>query len=150
MWFKANKTEGTQVIYDEGGANNGLAIHIYEGELEAAGTFRFLHRFPFGSSGGTNIYSTFSCADGAWYHAAIVKTPDTMTLYLNGMPAGSAANTTQFDKALGRLTIGVLKHDSLQRYFLGAIDDVRLYNRVLSAAEVAGLAGVTVPYDKPF
>jgi len=147
MWFRVDGGTGQRdilSIYDSAG---GFGISA---EIGSDGTFRFLHRFPLGSSGGTNIYSTFSCADGAWYHAAIVKTPDTMTLYLNGMPAGSAANTTQFDKALARLTIGVLKHDSLQRYFLGAIDDVRLYNRVLSAAEVAGLAGVTVPYDKPF
>jgi len=147
MWFRVDGGTGQRdilSIYDSAG---GFGISA---EIGSDGTFRFLHRFPFGSSGGTNIYSTFSCADGTWYHAAIVKSPDTMTLYLNGMPAGSATNTTQFDKALARLTIGVLKHDNLQRYFLGAIDDVRLYNRVLSAAEIAALAGVTVPFDKPF
>ncbi|MHC4541300.1 MAG: hypothetical protein ACYS74_16230 [Planctomycetota bacterium] len=30
------------------------------------------------------------------------------------------------------------------------IDDVRIYNRVLTPAEIAWLAGRTEPFDKPF
>jgi hypothetical protein len=36
------------------------------------------------------------------------------------------------------------------RYFFGAIDEVRLYDRVLSQDEIAGLAARTEPFDKPF
>ena len=36
------------------------------------------------------------------------------------------------------------------RYFRGAIDDVRVYDRALSAEEVAGLAGLTVARHKSF
>ena len=32
----------------------------------------------------------------------------------------------------------------------GLIDDVRIYDRAMPAEEVAGLAGKTLPYDKPF
>lgn len=39
-------------------------------------------------------------------------------------------------------------HDD--RYFQGLIDDVRIYDRALSPAEVAGLAGKTIPYDVSF
>lgn len=147
LWFRVTGGAGQRNIlslYDSTGGH-GIAA-----EVGSDGAFRFLHRFPFGTTGGTNIYSTFSCADGTWYHAALVKAPDTMTLYLNGMPAASAPNATQFDKALARLTIGVLKHNDLSRFFPGAIDDVRLYNRVLSAGELAALAGLTMPFDKPF
>jgi len=35
-------------------------------------------------------------------------------------------------------------------YFDGMIDEVKVYNRVLSAAEAAGAAGLTLPIDKPF
>ena len=34
--------------------------------------------------------------------------------------------------------------------FRGLIDDVRLYNRPLSLAEIAALAGRTAPVYKPF
>ena len=147
VWFRVTGGTGPRdllSLYDSAGGH-GIAA-----EVGSDGAFRFLHRFPFGTTGGTNIYSTFSCADGTWYHAALVKAPDTLTLYLNGMPAGSVPDTTRFDKALARLTIGVLKHNDLARFFPGALDDVRLYNRVLSAGEIAALAGLTEPFDKPF
>jgi len=36
------------------------------------------------------------------------------------------------------------------RFFLGAIDDVRIYDRALTPEEIAWLAGRTEPFDKPF
>ena len=36
------------------------------------------------------------------------------------------------------------------RYFIGQIDEVRIYDRVLSPAEIAGLAGRTADIHKPF
>jgi hypothetical protein len=33
---------------------------------------------------------------------------------------------------------------------MGLIDDVRIYDYALSPAEIAGLAGVTKPFDEPF
>jgi hypothetical protein len=36
------------------------------------------------------------------------------------------------------------------QFYEGQIDDVRVYDRTLSLAEVAALAGRTLPFDKPF
>jgi len=36
------------------------------------------------------------------------------------------------------------------RYFMGLIDDVRIYDRVLSPEEISWLAGRRQPFDKPF
>jgi len=36
------------------------------------------------------------------------------------------------------------------RFFMGLIDDVRIYDRVLSPEEISWLAGRTQPFDKPF
>jgi hypothetical protein len=35
-------------------------------------------------------------------------------------------------------------------FFPGSLDDVRIYNRALSDAEIGGLAGRTKPMQKPF
>lgn len=35
-------------------------------------------------------------------------------------------------------------------YFDGAVDDLRVYNRVLTPEEIAWLGGSTTAYDKPF
>ena len=85
--------------------------------------------------------------DGAWHHAAMVKSEDTLALYVDGEPVGSAAGDAAFDAVLDKIAIGVLKDDNLARYFPGAIDEAYLYNRVLSQAEIAWLAGRRAPFD---
>ena len=46
-----------------------------------------------------------------------------------------------------------IPHESSERlhnrFFPGSIDEVRIYDRALSAAEVAWLAGRSAPFDKP-
>ena len=146
LWFRVDGGSAERdllSIYDSAG-NHGVLV-----EARTNGALRFLHRAPVGTQGGTDLYSNFTYTDGAWYHAAVVKSAETMTLYIDGMPAVSAANATQFDQALTRLTLGVLKHDNLTRYLPGAVDEVYLYSRALSEAEIAGLAGRTRPFDKP-
>jgi hypothetical protein len=38
----------------------------------------------------------------------------------------------------------------VQKYFIGLIDEVRIYNQALSQEEITWLAGRTQPFDKPF
>ncbi len=110
---------------------------------------RYLHRAPLATSGGPSVYSLTAHADGAWYHVALVKSAGAMTLYVNGELAGSLADTTQFDAALSQLTVGALGHSSPSRFFPGSLDELYVYGRDLSAAEVAWLAGRTQPFDQP-
>jgi hypothetical protein len=149
LWFRVDGGTGARdlfSLYDElavGG--HGILLEV----LDPA-TVRFLHRSPVSATaGGTNVYSTSTHGDGAWYHLAAVKSATTMSLYINGELAGSAADTTVFDKALARMAVGVLKVDNLTRYLPGAVDDLYLYGRDLSQAEIASLAGRTQPFDKP-
>ena len=52
------------------------------------------------------------------------------------------------DTRFGQIAIGVNR--AADNQFGGQIDDVRVYNRTLSDAEVAGLAGLTEPIVRPF
>jgi len=145
VWFRVEGGTNQRDIfsvYDDAGLH-GILL-----EIEANGVLRFLHRAPIGSTTEVNIRDRGGYDDGAWYHAAIVKTPDAAMLYINGLPVGSAAIATSFDHALTRIALGVLKHDSLSRYFPGQLDELYLYSRVLSDAEIASLAGRTKPFDK--
>jgi len=146
LWFRVDGGTGERdllSVYDSAGSH-GILL-----EVRSNATLRFLHRAPVGGSGGTDIYSTATVADGAWYHAGIVRSAQTMTLYINGEVAGTVDSATEFGQVLQNVTIGVLKHDNLARYFPGAIDEVRLYNRALSHGEIAWLAGRTSPFDTP-
>jgi hypothetical protein len=149
LWFRVDGGTGGRDLfsfYDEL-VNHGILL-----EITATNTVRFLHRAPVSSTAaGTSIYSTTTHGDGTWYHVAAVKSATTMTLYLNGEPAASAAESTVFDKSLTRLMVGMLKHTATTdtRYLPGAVDDLYLYGRDLSQAEIASLAGRTQPFDKP-
>ncbi len=145
LWFRVEGGTGPRdiiSIYDSSGAFGVLL------ELQGSGTLRYLKR-PLGTSGDKNIYTATTFDDGAWYYVTIVKSADAITMFVNGESAGSTADATAYDDgALRRITLGVLKHDNLIRYFPGELDEFSLYNRVLSQDEIAGLAGRTLPYDK--
>lgn len=149
MWFRVDGGTGARMLfscYDEL-VNHGILI-----EVGADGRVRFLHRSPVSSTAaGTNVYSSGSYTGGVWYHVAAVKSATTMTLYINGDVAGSGADSTFLDKNLARLQVGMLKHTATSdwRYLPGAVDDLYLYGRDLSQAEIATLAGRTQPFDKP-
>ncbi len=134
LWFRIDGGSTQQNIFGAYGA----AGELYGAamQLETDGRLRYVHRFPFGSSGGTNIYTDTTYNDGAWYHAAIVKAPDTMTLYINGEVVGTAADGTRFNLTALTVAVSVLRHDNLQRFVSGAVDDLQLYDHALSVQEV--------------
>jgi len=88
--------------------------------------------------------------DGQWHHIAVVfNRSATMVRYVDGVATGtqyslgslanqSVDNTAQF-------RIGARDQTGDEVFFNGLIDDVRVYTRVLSPAEVASLAGVPPP-----
>lgn len=88
---------------------------------------------------------------GAWSHVAVVRDGSTMTLYINGVAKKSEStfSTSKF-QPFGRMCLGRV-NGSPARDFHGQLDDVRVYRRALSAAEVwqladmAKLAGVALP-----
>ena len=139
----------------DGGTGNRDVLSLYDNvggfgtliEMTASGQIRYLHRFPLGNSGGQSVFSDPGYDDGAWYHVAAIKTATSMSLFVNGLLIGSVEDATQYE-TLQRITLGVLKHDNLQRFFPGEFDEVYLYSRALSQDEIAWLAGRTAPFDK--
>jgi len=88
---------------------------------------------------GTTLLST-----GVWYHVACVRGPDYLQLYVNGLL--QAQQTVTFLQSYGTLplyfgTSGQLFWDHKLN---GRLDEVSLYNRALSAGEIAAIysAGV--------
>ncbi|MFE7504771.1 LamG-like jellyroll fold domain-containing protein [Promicromonospora sp. NPDC057488] len=79
-----------------------------------------------------------------WTHLAGVydATAKTITLYVNGEVAGTAAAPVAWDHPAGGLQIGAaLGSGNRQNRVLGAIDDVTAYSRALFPDEVRDLAG---------
>ena len=126
------------------GSTNGYEIGL-TGATSTAPQKAFI-RFNKSSSGdtyratSTTVYPT----DGnTWIHVAGTWDGSTIRLYYNGVQQGSVPFAGPI--ATNSLAIGVGGPPILDtsRMFKGAIDDVRIYDRALSAGEIAALASVS-------
>ena len=94
------------------------------------------------------------CTSAAWKYldsnAAIPKntwTPSTyngstLTVWINGVRAGSRAITGSTCRNNHPLVVGAKNHPAagaLEAFWDGQLDDIRLYRRALSATEIRGL-----------
>ncbi len=90
-------------------------------------------------SGTENAISTYVPTVGSWTHvAATITGGSNLTIYANGVSVYTGVTDTIAANA-GSFAVG-RAGDAAGEYFAGNIDDVRVYNRALSASEIADLA----------
>jgi hypothetical protein len=92
--------------------------------------------------------STIAPVQGQWQHVAGVYNGSTLTIYVNGVADGSASLTGNVvaPSSAYNLTIGRWAFNSETfRSFNGDIDEVRVYPRALSAAELSAAMSATHP-----
>jgi hypothetical protein len=91
-----------------------------------------------GSTGGdTTLTSSVNINDGAWHHVAATRnnTTGAMAVYVDGIQRGSGTGATGSRTFSPGLRIGSLQTGN--NFLNGTLDDVRLYDRVLTGSEVA-------------
>ena len=85
--------------------------------------------------GGAKIVSAAaSLAIGTWTHLAATFDGSTLRLYVNGMQVSQLAVSGSIATSNGALRIG--GNSIWGEYFSGLIDEVRIYNRALTAGEI--------------
>lgn len=150
FWMKANATtNGTNRIgvFDLGGADNGLAMHLQSNQLFAGIASNNVRR---------QISVPFTSL--AWTHIALVYNSNSLQLFVNGVEVASnndlgftTVNATTNGSRIGRFN-GTNAFNATYVFFNGRFDDFVVIGRALSASEVAfartgsyGLATVTTP-----
>ena len=82
-------------------------------------------------NGSSYVGNSQSITTGTWYHAVLVNTAGTVTFYIDGVSVtGGSMATLNQDNQIGHNGSG---------YFTGLLDEVRIYNKALSAGEVLQL-----------
>lgn len=82
---------------------------------------------------------TFTLTTGTWFHVALTYSSTAgLAGYVNGAPDGTASANGALTTASAVASIGT-DTETVGREFDGVIDEVRVYNRVLSATDIAGL-----------
>lgn len=103
-------------------------------------------------STGSTLYQasgTTAPSTSTWYHLCGVYTGSVARLYVNGVQEGTDTTVSATWNATGHAIIGSGKWSgSRTDYTNGKMDDVRIYNRVLTAVEVKSLANGDMPGTK--
>jgi hypothetical protein len=89
-----------------------------------------------GTFGGAiaNLYGPAALAVNQWTHLAMTYDGATLRLYVNGVQVSNVARSGALATSKRALEIG---GDSIYgHYFAGTIDEVRIYNRALTAGEI--------------
>jgi hypothetical protein len=94
--------------------------------------------------------------DGQWHCVAAQREGTSLRIYIDGLLEGATAipatydlaGTSQHDAYIGAITNHA--DGTMYKLYSGLIDDVRVYNRALSQAEILWLAGAISPVAKPF
>ncbi|HEY2761738.1 MAG TPA: LamG domain-containing protein, partial [Pirellulales bacterium] len=101
------------------------------------GCIRFLHRSPAGRNLnlGTSCYSETPYTLRKWQHVVATKDGPKMRLYANGELVAEGEDPSELPSGL-RLLVGRLYPGSGDRPFIGQLDELALYNRALTPAEI--------------
>ena len=117
----------------------------YQVNVNSAGTVSFnvynnsAYQFDLTTSATVN--------DGQWHHISVVRNGVNGLIYVDGVQAASGSGTIQ-PLVSHVVSIGYDNRDGDKR-FPGLIDDVRVYERALSAGEIAVMNDALVPNRAP-
>jgi hypothetical protein len=112
---------------------------FYELTMYTGNTLRAGYQW---SEGSPYFSLPFSWQANTWYHVAMVAnhTTDNLTVYVNGVYRGSNVSGTPWrtDNVWNTpVKVGArASHDVAAQFFNGSIDEVRMWNRTLSADEI--------------
>ena len=139
LLFEADQVSGRQVLFEQGGKTNGFNLYLQDDELY------------FGAWTDNNFFSADTAASaldivaGQTYHVAGLWDSGDLDLYVGGRPVDSATATfTTVKKHTGKNAIGGVRNDTRFHNatagdgynFAGIIDEVALYNLVLSEDQI--------------
>lgn len=137
-WVYWNASQTWTRIFDLG---NGTGRYMYLTPRNGGGVVRFATTVD-GNYGEQGINGSAALPIGQWVHVAVTLSGTTGTLYVNGVAVGT---NTAIAHAPFRLAATTQNWIGRSQYsgdpcLNGKLDDFRIYNGALSAADVAALA----------
>jgi len=78
----------------------------------------------------------YGISANTWYHALLTYNSGSSTLYVNGSQSG---NTITGTNSKSGITIGGAIDGAANYPFIGYVDDLRIYNRILTGTEITAI-----------
>ena len=148
LWIKTYTTNpegltgGHLVTKGEAGSPSAFTCAVHN---NAANRLRIRYKLS-DTDYQTGVYTDVNYWDDEWHHLAYVIASGDQRIYFDGVEVGSSTNTGDFNLSddTDPVRIGAAYFDpsgTYTAYFDGTIDDVRIYDRALSEAEIADMVG---------
>ena len=129
------------------GYNNSDPSGVYPGR-QMSNTLRFLTRWPIGIEGGVNLFSEPVLGPLSWHHVVIQLKDRRMELHADGLPVKIATADPMPDTIDLFLTLGFAytmgadgKRMQSDRFLIGRMAEIAVYDRVLTPGEIRERAG---------
>ncbi len=137
FWFmKLNTARGWAFSFGSGLQNN-LCFDFDDPDAGGWGAWVYWM-----SGGAPHVRTKNTYYDGNWHYLSFTRTGNIFELYIDGNPIAQTADSSDIE-IIGDVYIGAFPGGSgylgasyVGGYFKGLIDEVRIYNRALSASEI--------------
>ena len=128
-WVKFSGASSAQGIVSLNGTSGAVRLGLGGGNLRVR------------NNGGTSLVQVTAPSPNTWHHVAYTLSGTTHALYVDGVATTATASP---DNATPTAAFAGVTAAGSER-LAGALDDVRIYNRALRAAEVLALAQGRLP-----
>jgi hypothetical protein len=142
-WIRAEPAQNNNAVMVGWGVNNPTERYSFRLNDNAGNGSLWALRMEIQ---GSRIVATTSLNDGQWHHVAVTNvegaTIDDVVFYVDGQPdeVTGTGGSGQINTAESTVVLGNSGHSVGGYGFDGAIDDVRIYDHVLSPDEIRRLA----------
>lgn len=131
------KSDGTPHAFNMPAGYGSASEHMWYFDHNAAKD-KWHYSWKRGNGTQVSIYSDSTVNEGQWYHLVATNNGLNQYLYVDGVRQADTESSAGFDAANFSADIGTM-YGSTGYMYDGAVDDVRVYNRALSADEIKRL-----------
>ena len=148
MWFKADDFGVSDARLISKSTGTAEADHYFMLSTVDSGGMKLRFRLKTQGSTSTLIAGSGTLSPGVWTHAAVTYDGTMMRIYKDGGPVGSTPKSGSMD-AGNSVQVAIGRNPTGYGPFDGLIDDVRIFTRALSDAEIQALATGSPPPNQP-
>jgi uncharacterized repeat protein (TIGR01451 family) len=143
-WIQPMAQADQELVSRAGAGIDGYTFGLSSATSPNPGTvFLKVNEATFGDAFRLNSLTQYPVGGYSWMHVAATYDGTTMRMYINGVEENSMVGPLSI--GAGAVDFGIGAHHDGTNRFSGMLDDLKIYNRALSAAEIGSLMGSGPP-----
>jgi subtilisin family serine protease len=146
-WFKTSTNFASEAfIVNKGGIGSDSAGQNQNYQISMTSTEQIKVGFETSTGADQFVTSPLAYSDGQWHYVVVTNDGSTLRLYIDGAAVNSKSVAGSSPENTGTKPVRVGANSRVTppgNFFTGDVDEVRIWNSVLTAAEVANSYGGT-------